>query len=1161
MHKLTDIFNNSLQTGYVDKTILSNVDYQPELLVNQKNPPKKVLTSILHELENCNQFFISVAFVTTSGVATIINKLKELEDRNIKGEILVSQYLNFTQPEALKRLSQFKNIDLRIATTGNAHAKGYIFKNKEHFILIVGSSNLTAQALSTNKEWNIKLCALDESGLVEKVVNEFQSDFEKATPVTEEYILAYEEVYNKQFLLNKKRRQENSIEPETVITPNSMQLEALKNLENLRSNNKNKALIISATGTGKTYLSAFDAENFNPKKLLFVVHRLTIAKDSLKTFRRVFGKNKTMGLYSGERRELDCDFVFSTIQTISKSSHLKNFSIDHFDYIIIDETHRSGADSYLRLINHFEPKFLLGMTATPERTDGNDIFQLFDHNIAYEIRLNRAMEMDMLSSFHYYGVTDLTIDSTEIEKLSDFNLLISSERVSRIIEQANFYGSDNGITRGLIFCSRKNEAIELSTLFNLKGYKTVALTGDSSEEERADSIEKLESDVLHEKLDYIFTVDIFNEGIDIPKINQIIMLRPTASAIIFIQQLGRGLRKVEGKGYLTVIDFIGNYENNYLIPIALYGDTSYNKDSLRRLITEGSRMIPGASTINFDEITKDRIFESIDSANMQLYSDLKKDYNLLKFKLGRIPMMMDFIEHGARDPYLYVDYSNSYYNFIVKVEKEYSSELSNNQVKLLELFGKETNNSKRVEESLIIKILIETGKLSIETLKEYVFEKYKYSISDETITSCVSNINFEFVREKKGGKLLSAKKIYDLDILKNENGNFVFSGTFLSNLDQVNFRKFLLDSADYSIQEFDKLFKPEDWQEGFVLYRKYSRKDVFRILNVSENPVAQNVGGYLVCPGNTDCPIFVNYHKEEHISESTKYEDEFVNNKEFDWMSKSNRKIGSKDVQSILGKNGAIRLLLFIKKNNDEGMDFYYMGEVSPILDQVEQTTISNDKGKQLSVVKIRFNLANPVTATMYNYLHEKGKIIDSTLERIDIKDIPQPTKIDAVPFQQTLNFEQKFNNPIPFYDFYAAAGSFSEMQSERDFTLIEGPEQNNGRNDYFACKIIGESMNRVIPNGSICLFKPYTGGSRTGKIVLVENMDIQDQDFNSAFTIKTYSSEKSISDENWEHTSIVLRPNSYDDSYENIIINEDNSTGMRVVGEFVKILIDADHN
>ena len=566
---------------------------------------------------------------------------------------------------------------------------------------------------------------------------------------------------------------------------------------------------------------------------------------------------------------------------------------------------------------------------------------------------------------------------------------------------------------------------------------------------------------------------------------------------------------------------------------------------MRKLITEGSKMIPGCSTINFDEITKERIFQSIDSANMQLFSDLKKDYNLLKYKLGKIPMMMDFIEHGSRDPYLFVNYSSSYYNFIVKVEKNHNLELSKTQVKLLELFAKEINNSKRVEESLIIKLLIESNKLSLKDFKEKILEKYHYTVSDETIKSCVSNLNFEFIREKKGGNMLSAKEIYDLDILKIENGNIIFSNRFLSYLNQDTFKKFLIDSTDYSIHEFDKLFEPANWQNGFVLYRKYSRKDVFRILNASENPVAQNVGGYLVSPDNAHCPIFVNYHKEEHISESTKYEDEFVNSKEFDWMSKSNRKIDSKDVQSILGKNGVIRLPLFIKKNNDEGMDFYYMGEVSPELNHVEQTTMSDDNGKQISVVKIRFNLANPVIPSMYNYLQEKVKVADINANKKD----------NVTTSKRTIDFEQQLKNPIPFYNFYAAAGTFSEMQSNKDFTLIEGPENIKANSGYIACKIIGESMNRVIPNGSICLFKFYTGGSRNGKILLVENMDIQDQDFNSAFTIKTYSSEKSISEVDWKHTSIILRPNSFDNSYKNIIINEENGKEMRVIAEFVSIL------
>lgn len=1136
---LINSFEKSLETGFIDKTSISEVLYQPELLVNRKRPPKKVLSNIIQELNFCDGFCISVAFVTTSGVATLINSLKSLEERGIKGKILVSQYLNFTQPEALKRLSKFKNIELKIATKENSHSKGYIFKTPEYYNLIIGSSNLTASALATNKEWNLKVSALHSSAIVEKVLGEFESDFARGVAVTPEFINAYEVIYKKQLLISRNSNQFDLDENSIQIYPNSMQKEALENLVNLRKANKTKALLISATGTGKTFLSAFDAKVFKPKKLLFVVHRLNIAQKSMKSFQRIFGKEKTMGLYSGNKRELDKDFIFSTVQTISKQSHLDQFEKNHFDYIIIDETHRAGADSYQRLINFFEPRFLLGMTATPERTDGNDIFSLFDHNIAYEIRLNRAMEEDMLSQFHYYGVTDLVIDDTIRENIRDFKFLTANERVDSIISNADFYGSDNGITRGLVFCSRNEEAKELSNMFNQRGYKTIALSGDNSEQERVNAINSLESNNLKNKLDYIFTVDIFNEGVDIPRINQILMIRPTDSAIVFIQQLGRGLRKTEGKGYLTIVDFIGNYKNNYLIPIALYGDTSYNKDSLRRLLSDGSRMIPGASTINFDEITKDKIFKSIDAANMQLLADLKKDYNLLKYKIGRIPMMMDFPKHGSRDPYLYVNYANSYLNFVSKVDEDFTSKLSAKSVKLLELFSKEINNSKRIEECIILKELIDNDAYNFAKLDSYLLEKYGYHTSEDTINSCVANINFEFIREKKDGKLLPAKEIHNIEVLSFIKGKFMFVEDFKSLLEQPLFKAFLVDSINYSIYRFNQNFNFEKWNDGFLLYQKYARKDVFRILNVKENPVAQNVGGYLVSPDNKHCPIFVNYHKEEDISESTKYEDKFVNNKEFDWMSKSNRKLGSKDVQSILGNNGEIRLPLFIKKNNDEGVEFYYMGDVSPEKDKIEQTSMNSDKGKKVSVVKFRFNLQYTVSENMYHYLRENIEKWSPPAKPIVKTEIGQK----MVPIFK-----------VPFYDFYAAAGSFSEMQSEKEFTLIEVSEK-YASDDYFACQIIGESMNRVIPNRSICLFKKYMGGSRNGKIVLVENFDSQDPDFNSAFTVKTYSSEKTIDDNSWEHTSIVLKPNSHDKGYQAIIIDEENGREMKVLGEFIKVL------
>ncbi|MBP3943742.1 DUF3427 domain-containing protein [Sphingobacteriaceae bacterium WQ 2009] len=1133
MDNIKSVFKESLFTGFIDKNILSDLAYQPELLVNQKKPAKKILSTLLNELSSCTEFYISVAFVTTSGIATIINQLRELEERDVKGYVLVSQYLNFTQPEALRRLRQFNNIELRIMTSGNAHAKGYIFKNKRHYNLIVGSSNLTASALSTNKEWNIKLSAFGDSGLVTSVFKEFKADFANATVVTAQFIEDYNELYLEQFLLSK-RIKEKSVAAVEVVTPNRMQEEALVNLSSLRLQGKNKALIISATGTGKTYLAAFDAKNFNAKKLLFVVHRLTIARDAMKTFKKVFGSTRTMGLYAGATKDLACDFIFSTVQTISKLANFEQFDRELFDYIIIDETHRSAANSYSRLLNYLRPQFLLGMTATPERSDGNNIFEQFDHNIAYEIRLNRALEEDMLSSFHYYGVTDLVIDDREIAEKSIFNLLVSEERVNRIIEQSRFYGCDNGILRGLIFCSRTEEARELAFLLNSKGLRTQALTGAHSEDERAKAISRLESDNLHEKLDFIITVDIFNEGIDIPKINQIIMLRPTESAIIFIQQLGRGLRKAEGKGYLTVIDFIGNYENSYLIPIALYGDTSYNKDHIRKMITEGSRKIPGASTINFDKITKEKIFQSIDSSNMQLLADLKKDYNLLKYRLGRTPMMMDFIDNEARDPYLFVAYARSYFNFLKKVDASFSVQLSAKEVKLLELFAKEINNSKRVEESLILFFLLENGDLPVADFKRIIHEKYGYVVSQQTIESCLINLNFQFIRENKDKKLIAVKEIYNLDLVTIENDVFRFSSTLCQLLDNLVFRNFLLDNTKYAISQYEKLFNSEDWNQGFVMYRKYSRKDVFRILNALENPVAQNVGGYLVSPDYSNCPIFVNYHKEEHIAASTKYEDEFVNPGEFDWMSKSNRTIGSSDVQAILGAKGDIRLPLFIKKSNDEGLDFYYMGEMKPNLSTVNQTAIQTDNGGQVPVVKIRFNIFPPVVESMYNYMH------DNSAEKKTVV----LTNNSVV---------------IPLFNFYAAAGSFSDLQADNAATLIAAPSFVKDAKDYFACKIVGESMNRVIPNGAIALFKHYSGGSRNGKIVLVEHSAMQDEEFNAAFTVKTYSCESLLTEKGDKLKRIQLLPNSYDESFKPIVISEADGENMKIIGEFIDVICNSE--
>lgn len=946
---IQEILSASLGTGFIDHLIDSEKVYRPELLTNDTSQGRKVLTTILRELQTCDEFWFSVAFVTTGGLATLMSTLVELEKRNIKGKILASQYLNFTDPEALRRLKQFDNIELRIATEGDFHSKGYLFKRNGLYDLIIGSSNLTEKALCSNKEWNLKISATDESELINQAVQEFQKEFAAAQEVTKQYLEAYKFKWRTEREFRRRISQLRQNHEESKVTPNEMQKEALANLENLRSKGQNKALLISATGTGKTYLSAFDVQKTKPRKFLFVVHRLTIAQKAKETFENLLGDKVKMGVFSGSTRELDADYLFCTVQTLAKQEYLELFDSSYFDYIVIDETHRASADSYKRLMDYFNPKFLLGMTATPERTDGTDVFKLFDYNIAYEIRLHQALAEEMLVPFHYYGITDLTVGDEEVSDMTEFNMLFADERVDHIIQKAELYGCDDGEVRGLVFCSKNEIALELSSAFNEKGYVTTALSGSSSESERKEAIRRLESARKPEKLDYIFTVDIFNEGIDIPKVNQIIMLRPTQSAIIFVQQLGRGLRKTDGKEYLTVIDFIGNYTNNYLLPIALYGDNTYNKDTLRKLLSSGSSLLPGSSTIDFDQISKERIFEALNNVNMSKLADLKKDYFYLKNKLGRIPMMMDFLKYGSRDPWLFVKHSSfkSYLNFINKVEDDFRSDLNKTDLELLQLFYVEINNGKRVEESLILKSLLEDGYTTVSGLKKLVEEQFGYLVSDETIDSCITNLNFEFIKKPKEVVVHEADKIrVGVDLEK-----ALLSPTF---------ELFLKDSTLYSIESFTKLFDLQKFVNGFVRYEKYSRKDVCRILNWSKD-ISSTVYGYRT--NNDITPCFVTYHKSDAISESTSYNDHFISQELFAWESRSRRKVKSKEIVDVIESD---RVLLFVKKEDGEGTDFYYLGDCSIVDGSIKQETMPNS---EIPVVHFTFKLDKPVNDQLYDYI------------------------------------------------------------------------------------------------------------------------------------------------------------------------------------------------
>lgn len=946
----------------------------PQLVLNDLAKGEKVLEFILENLSLCKKFRFAVAFVTRSGVACLHQSLKEFYSRGGRGEILVSSYLNFSDPHAIKALKNFPGLDVKFVSAPNFHGKTFLFDFDNFSRVLIGSSNLTQDALGKNTEINLTVSLTTDSTLYKSIDNSLNHWSKSAEEITEQKLEDYAAAWAAGRLSSQERSHQSAAQvykPDylPIIHPNSMQIDALASLNAVRMTGKKKSLIISATGTGKTVLSALDVKQMGAKRMLFVVHRLNIAKKAMAEFRKVFGETKTMGLYTGSSElNTSADFIFSTVQTINTQRHITNFSAADFDYVIIDETHRAGALTYQNILNYFKPSFLLGMTATPERTDGFDIFSLFEHSIAFEIRLQAAMEADLLCPFHYFGISDIEIENELDPNFTDFNKLVSSKRVSHIIEALDEYGVDTEAPRGLIFCSRVDEAKALSEAFNERGKPSLALSGADLESYREKAIERLESSGP-DKLEYLFTVDIFNEGIDIPSINQIVMLRPTSSAIIFVQQLGRGLRKIAGKEYLTVIDFIGNYSNNYLIPMALFGDSSYNKDKLRRLLSAGSGLIPGASTISFERIAKERVFKSIDSTKIDNRRALVEDYKLLKFRIGRTPMMMDFVEQNSRDPYQYV--SNTKESLLkFSIQQDPSIKVNQQSLKLISYLSLHICNGRRLEDAVILEQVLLNGKTSISNVQLIIEKIASYKPSLKSINSAIHSINLKYDTEKVGGRVISVSEATNFSLLKVESDSISLDADLLNIFNDKISKAYFIDLAKYAINKFLSDFILDDYQDGFKLGSKYSRKDVFRILDWDKKPVEQNVGGYLRNEGDTVCPIFLTYKKGEDISATIKYEDRFINPGHLIYMSKNGRTINSPDVAVMRDQpTSQIRMPLFVKKSNDEGLDFYYLGELCAIPEKFENALMQDKDGSQKSVVKMEFLLNKPIEHNLFKYI------------------------------------------------------------------------------------------------------------------------------------------------------------------------------------------------
>lgn len=972
-----------LTTAYIDGTAAANLAYKPAFVSNNPEEGKKVISVIEDELMKCDQFQISVAFITMGGITPLLQTLKELEKRQIPGQILTTNYLNFSEPRALKKLEELSNITLKMYDVDRAdqgfHTKGYIFKKEEIYRIIIGSSNITSAALTKNKEWNTKIVSTEQGEIAQEIVKEFYQLWDS------KYALFYDDFYEnykqKYEIIKKQRkiakRDEIASTEKYKLEPNSMQVGFITNLRRIVDAGENRALLISATGTGKTYASAFAMRELGFKRVLFLVHRSTLAKQALTSFRKVFEDKKSMGIVGAGYSDYDADYIFAMVETLHKEDNLRKFAPEEFDCIVLDEAHHSPANTYQKVMEYFKPKLFLGMTATPDKRDDGDasknVYELFHYQIAYEIRLQQAMEEDLLCPFHYFGISDISVVTDEQMKArniseEDFGKLTSDERVRHVIEQAKYYGYSGDRVKGLVFCSRNRECKELSAKFNALGYRTIALSGDNKDKEREKAFERLamnEEDATDEMqpLDYIFSVDILNEGVDIVEVNQVIMLRPTQSPIVFIQQLGRGLRKAENKEYVVILDFIGNYNNNFMIPVALSGDRTYNADTIRKYVISGNNTIPGASTVHFDEIAKEKIFNSIDKIK-GMRSIIKESYISLKNRIGRTPLLFDFYEQGEIDPLVIIREYKTYWQFLEAMEKgKYFSKLTDHEKLILDYLSKTILSGVRPSELFLLQKLLTKKTFSVNEVQKELKRLLDYNITDLEMRESVKILQGCFTSKDEEYQKYKTIEIMDYDEKQGVRCFASYANCLLDN----EFNTQVKDIINVGLARYrDKYAHGKVEQTPFVLYEKYSRRDVSLLMNCGKDMSSTMYGMSRI---GDDVFIFITYHKEEaeegknYAEGKPDYADAFEDNLIFKWDSQIGKDNSSPYMQKVLT---APRKHLLVKKSDAES-SFYYMGQFD-IIESVDSQKEDNS-GKMKPIAKVTMKMHHPVREDLLRYL------------------------------------------------------------------------------------------------------------------------------------------------------------------------------------------------
>lgn len=720
-------------------------EYYTDAITGGQDKRMYLYYQLINSLKQADSVDIVVSFLMESGVRMLLGELDNALKRGAKIRILTGNYLGITQPSALYLIKHKlgEQVDLRFYNEKNRsfHPKSYMFHYKEYSTIYIGSSNISRSALTSGIEWNYRFSSKTDTQNYEKFYNTFVDLFENhSVVIDDDELKRYSKNWHRPAVskdLDRYDLQDSKTSNNIVLfEPRGVQIEALCSLENTRAEGARRALVQAATGVGKTYLAAFDSKKY--ERVLFVAHREEILKQAAESFKNVRDSDD-YGFFDGESKCTDKSVIFASVATLGRNEYLNNkyFASDYFNYIVIDEFHHAINDQYQRIVNYFNPQFLLGLTATPERMDGRNIYEICDYNVPYEISLKEAINKGMLVPFHYYGIFDDT-DYSKLhivrgrydEKELNETYIGNVHRYELIYKYYCKYGS----RQALGFCCSKEHAREMAKEFSSRGIPSVAVFSDASgeyTEKRNVAIQKLKNGEIR----VIFSVDMFNEGVDITSVDMVMFLRPTESPIVFLQQLGRGLRKCRGKEFLTVLDFIGNYEKAGRVRFLLEGKSSTHGEVYH---PSDRLLFPDDCLVDFDMKLID-LFAKMDRKHLKLRDQVINEYFRVKEFLGKRPSRLDLftymddniyetaIRHSKDNPFKkYLEFLNDI-GELNQIEEEFYKGIGREFISLLE-----NTNMSKVYKMPVLMAFYNNSNVLMEVSEKQLLSSWKEFFSTGT---------------------------------------------------------------------------------------------------------------------------------------------------------------------------------------------------------------------------------------------------------------------------------------------------------------------------------------------------------------------------------------------------------------------------------------------